>query len=282
MAADVPVLDSDGTLDIGRLAKGLAPALLTVAAALYSLLAVCRADQSTATEAEWKTVASHVREARTAEELIVFAPAWIDPIGREHLGDQMTIAMAARMDAARFSGIWEVGLNGARAPETSGLSADTTLHAGPLTLRHYSQEPVVVTYDFTAQWRDGKASGPMQGRPTLSLEEVGFEPHECVKVIPRPDQTAVITFRQVPLGTKIVGFVGLADVFTRRDVRDPGRLALYVDGELRTTVTSGIDSGWKRFEAATSHGIHDVEFRLTAVGPNARDRRICFAAEARP
>ncbi len=281
MAADVPASDTDGTLDIVRLAKGLAPALLTVLAAVYSLVAVCRADSSTATEAEWGAIAESVRKGRTPDELIVFAPPWIDPLGRQYLGDQMTIAMAARMDSARYSGIWEIGLNGERAPETKGLASDKIEHAGPLTLRHYPQVPAIVTYDFTAQWRSGKASGPMQGRPNLSLEEVGFEPHQCIKVVPRPDQTAVVAFSQVALGSKIVGFVGLADIFTRRDIRAPGKLALHVNGERLTTVVAGINSGWKRFEVATKAGIGDVEFHLTAVGPKARDRRICFAAEAR-
>ena len=281
MAEDVPASDTDSTLDIGRLARGLAPALLTVAAAVYSLMAVCSADSATATNAQWSTVAARVREARTPEELIVFAPSWIDPIGRQHLGDQMSIAMTARMDSARYAGIWEIGLNDERAPETRGLKSDASFTAGPLTVRHYVQTPAEVIYDFTSEWRAGKASGPMQGRPNLSLEEVGFEPHQCIKVVPRPGQTAIVTFSQIALGSKIVGFVGLADIFTRRDVREPGRLTLYVDGELRVTVTSGIDSGWKRFEAETTPGIRDVEFHLTAVGAGARDRRICFAAEAR-
>ena len=281
MAAEVPASNSDGGSESGKLVRGLGPAFLTLIAALYSLVAVCRSESGTATPAEWESVASTVRKARETTELIVFAPAWVDPVGRQYLGDQMSIEMAARMDSARYSGIWEVSLGGARAPETRGLASDTSMTAGPLTLRHYPQEPATVIYDFTESWRKAKATGPMQGRPNLSLEEVGFEPHRCIQVVPKPDQTAIMNFGSVALGTKIVGFVGLADIFTRRDVRDPGRLSVLVDGKLETSITAGIDDGWQRFEVATSPGLGDVEFRLTAVGINARDRRICFAAEAR-
>lgn len=281
MAAEVPASKPDGESSLKRRLVAIGPAVATALAALYSMVAVCNADHATASPEAWLEVASAVRGERQEGELIVFAPSWIDPVGRQYLGDQMDIDMAARMDAARYSGVWEVSLDGARAPEARGLKSDSSRRAGPLRLRHYPQVPVNVLYDFTANWREGKASGPMQGRPNLSLEEVGFEPHRCIKVVPRPDETAIVTFSNVPLGRSIVGYVGLADIFTRRDIRDPGRLAVLVDGKLGVSVTAGIDDGWKRFEVPTPGGSGDVEFRLTAVGAEARDRRICFAAEAR-
>ncbi len=262
-------------------AYALAPAALTLLAALYSLFVVCRADHVTATTAQWLGAAAKVREGRKPSELIVFAPAWIDPLGRQYLGDQMTIDMAARMDSARYSGIWEVSLDDAPAPEVAGLVAQSSAAFGPLRVRHYAQTPAKVRFDFTREWRAGEASGAMQGRPSLSLQEVGFAPHRCIKVVPRPGQTATLRFDAVPLGSQIVGYVGLADVFTRRDVRDPGRLEMLVNDVVVATVMAGIDDGWQRFSAATKPGLATVEFRLTAVGAGARDRRICFAAEAR-
>jgi len=261
-------------------AGALIPACLVIAAALYSIVIVRRSGD-VATPTQWRAVAKSVRAARKPTELIVFAPAWIDPVGREYLGDQMSIAMAARMDSARFSGIWEVSAYGGRSRESEGLRVLSTEHIGALTLRHYEQTPVGITFDFTDKWRDGIPSGALQGRPTLRLEEVGFEPHRCIKVIPLPGQTAHLHFKDVKLGTSIVGYVGLADVFTRRDIRDPGKLIVSVDGEEKTSVLAGVDDGWQRFVVPTTPGKGDVEFSLEAVGPKARDRRICFAAQAR-
>ncbi len=266
-----------------RMCKGLGPALGILLAALYSQLVLCRAEHARASEGQWRAAADFVREHRgePGTSLIVFAPSWIDPIGREYLGDQMTIDMAARMDSARFASIWQVSLGDERAPETKGLSKDESAHFGPLQVRRYRQSPVAMTYDFTETWRSSVSSGDMQGRPSLSLEEVGFEPHRCIKLVPQPGKTASLRFTDVPLGTRIVGYVGLADVFTRRDVRDPGELELFVNDTSLVKVRAGVDSGWVRFEAATTPGVAKVEFQLSAIGANARDRRICFAAEAR-
>ena len=82
------------------------------------------------------------------------------------------------------------------------------------------------------------------------------------------------------MGQRVVGHVGLADVFTRRDVRAPGRLTVKADGTEIAGVTVGVDDGWVRFEGATA-GARELRFEATAVGADARDRRICFAAETR-
>ncbi len=125
-------------------------------------------------------------------------------------------------------------------------------------------------------------TGRTRGRPRESLEEVGFTPRRCVLVEPLPDQTAHIIYMEVPLGRELVGYVGLADVFTRRDVRDPGRLVVKVDDQVIADVAFGVDDGWVRFASPVhARAASRIEFAVTAVGPRARDRRICFAAETR-
>ncbi len=85
----------------------------------------------------------------------------------------------------------------------------------------------------------------------------------------------------VALGSQLVGYVGLADVFTRRDVRAPGELAVEIDGTRVVTKRVGVDDGWVRWTVSTTPGPHAVAFVATAIGPKAKDRLICFAAEAR-
>jgi hypothetical protein len=80
------------------------------------------------------------------------------------------------------------------------------------------------------------------------------------------------------LGTKLVGYAGLADVFTRRDIRAPGSLTVEIGGRQVAAVKPGVDDGWVRFEAPTTPGPADVTFVASADAPQ---RRICFAAEAR-
>jgi len=58
-------------------------------------------------------------------------------------------------------------------------------------------------------------------------------------------------------------------------------LTVELDGVAIARSRFGVDSGWVRFRAATPPGTRDVTIVATAVGPKARDRLICFAAEAR-
>jgi hypothetical protein len=213
----------------------------------------------------WEHAAQIVRSQHQAGDLIVFAPAWADPVGRLHLGDLIPIEMAGRMDAARYGRIWELSIRGARAPETAGLKAAFDQDAGGVTVRRFERTPAVVVSDVLAS-----------GQP-VTVAEVGFEPHRCIQVVPSPGHPQRITI-PMQLGTRLVGYAGLADVFTRRDIRAPGSLAVEIGGRQVAAVHPGVDDGWVRFEAATTPGQADVTFVASADAPQ---RLICFAAEAR-
>jgi hypothetical protein len=252
-------------------AAALLPAVLLVALAVWEIAATARAPAGVPGDGDWARAAAAVRAKIAPGELVVFAPRWIDPVGRLHAGDLLSVEDAARMDAARYPAIWELSIRGARAPETRGLSAASTERFGGVTVRRFEQEPAVVVSDLVALAPPGK----------VVLTEVGFAPHRCVQLVPPAGRSLPLAYGRVALGATLVGHVGLADVFTRRDVRDPGRLEVKIDGAVVASVTVGVDDGWRRFEVATSPGEHEVEVIATALGPKARDRRVCFAAEAR-
>jgi hypothetical protein len=183
--------------------------------------------------------------------------------------------MAGRMDAAKYARIWELSIRGARAPETAGLEPVFERDEDGVMVRRYERAPVQVVADV----RDRLATAQLQGGyATLELAEVGFAPHRCIQIVPPPGQPVRVTFAQLPLGTSLVGYVGLADVFTRRDIRAPGKLEVEVGGRVIASATPGVDDGWVRFEAPTQPGAADVTFIVSA---DAAQRQICFAAEAR-
>ncbi|MGE5181253.1 MAG: hypothetical protein ACM31C_04290, partial [Acidobacteriota bacterium] len=187
-----------------------------------------------------------------------------------------------RMDSAKYARIWEVSIRGARAPETQGLhvagdSDRIRVFPTGIHVRRYEQTPVQVLADV----RDLLASAKIEGggAPHRELTEVGFEPHDCIEVTPPSDRHPVrITFPGLALGARLVGYVGIADVFTRRDNRAPGQLAVEIGGQTVASVTPGVEDGWVRFEAATPPGAHDVTFVVSATTPG---KLVCFAAEAR-
>jgi hypothetical protein len=91
-----------------------------------------------------------------------------------------------------------------------------------------------------------------------------------------------VTFPGVSLGSQLVGAVGLADVFTRRDERAPIDFIVQVGGNEVARTTAGVNSGWVHWRAPTTPGTADISIVTRAVrGAKARDRLVCFAAEAR-
>jgi hypothetical protein len=259
----------------------LLPAVLIVVVAVWETVSTLRAGQDVPDDAAWAEAAELVRADHHPGDLIVFAPSWIDPVGRKHLGDLISIDDAARLDAARFAILWEVSIRDARAAETSGLLPEWEKRIGGVTVRKFRQTPAVVTTDFLAQLGRARTEGRRAQGPSLELAEVGFAPHRCIQVVPQPGESVRITFPGALLGAQLVGYVGLADVFKRRDVRDPARLAVEIGGREVASATVGVDSGWVRFAATTLPGPADVTFVATAIGAKARDRLVCFAAEAR-
>jgi hypothetical protein len=243
------------------------PAVLLVLVSLWEAVAARRDAASVPGDEAWTRAAQVVRAAHQPNDLIVFAPDWVDPTGRLHLGDLIPIEMAARMDAARYGRIWELSIRGAHAPETAGLSPVFEQDTGGVTVRRFERAPAVVVSDALAVAQPGQ----------VVLAEVGFAPHRCIQVTPVPGRPVRVTL-PMQLGTKLVGYAGLADVFTRRDIRAPGSLAVEIGGRQVAAVKPGVDDGWVRFEAPTTPGPADVTFVASADAPQ---RLICFAAEAR-
>ena len=104
-----------------RVARAAAPGLLLVAVSLWEIVAVARSPRRAPQPADWSALSAALHQRHAPGELIVFAPAWSDPVGRREVGDLIPIEMAARMDAARYGVVWEVSQRGARAPETAGF-----------------------------------------------------------------------------------------------------------------------------------------------------------------
>lgn len=230
---------------------------------------------SVPTDDAWDEAEKVVRAGYQPGDLIVFAPGWVDPTGRLHLGDLIPVEAAARMDAAKYARIWEVSIRDAHAPEVAGLTPAQSHTLSGVTVRLYTREPAVVVSDLESAMATMTSDG---ARPSLELAEVGFAPHECLQITPVPGHPVRITFPRLTLGSQLVGYVGLADVFTRRDIRAPGSLSVEIGGTQVAAVSAGVDDGWVKFAAPTTPGPADVTFVASAT---AQQRLICFMAEAR-
>jgi hypothetical protein len=244
------------------------PALLLVVVSLWEVCATRRDAAAVPGDDAWERAAKIVRAAFRPGDLIVFAPGWEDPVGRLHLGDLMSIEMAARDDAAPYARIWELSTRGAHASEVDGLAL-VEERADEVTVRRYEQTPAQIVSDL----RDHVVAPA-----TLELAEVGFAPHRCLQVTPQPGKEVPLAFPQTQLGTKLVGYVGLADVFTRRDIRAPGHLVVKIGGAEVARVDPGVDDGWVGFSIPTTPGVADIVVTASADAPQ---RKICFSITGR-
>src|SRR5687768_17207157 len=90
--------------------RALLPAVILIAVAIAEIVAAVRAPAGVPGDDDWRRAATTVRQERKSGELILFAPRWIDPVGRLHLGDLLSIDDVARMDADRYGVIWEMAI----------------------------------------------------------------------------------------------------------------------------------------------------------------------------
>jgi hypothetical protein len=248
-------------------ARLAAAALVLVAA--WEVAVLVSARRSEPSPEDWKAVAAAVAARSGNDALIVFAPRWIDAVGRLWLGDRISVDQAARMDAIRYREVWEVSIRGASAPEVAGEPAVSEQTFGAIRARRFIREAPTVTWDLTKESR---------------IHEVDFEPRRGILLeLHHPYDQARSVFLRVNLGDQLQVYAGLADYRTRSDNRSTAMIQTMVDGREVARGFVGNDSGWVALPiAATAPGPHDVEIVARVQEPRGRvDLSVCVAAEAR-
>jgi hypothetical protein len=263
--------------------------------------------RSVASDEDWAAAAAHVRGQLQSDDLIVFAPAWIDPTGRKHLGDRMPVEMVARADTDRYARIWELSVRGARAEDTVGLSAVETRRFGRVTLRRYDKPASRVLLDLTSAFPearvtlqsrtpadapetpcgvDGKARrcGPARVEPRVL--EIDYRPRRGVLASVVAGQRLAIQYDDVAAG-HLVGHVGLHDYYARKNGDGVVSFRISADGQNAVTVPvrnpavgASVDQAWHRFELELEPGrTHVVRVEIESDQP--AQRLIGFHAEVR-
>ena len=250
-------------------ARSRIAAAALVVLAVWEVAVLVSARRSAPTRADWQAVAAAIPPALGPDDLVVFAPHWIDPVGRQWLGDRLSVAKVARMDAVRYRHIWEVSARGASAPEVAGAPAASEQQFGALRLRRVVRDAPVVTWSISDE---------------LRLCEIGFEPRQGQLLeLRRPFAQALREFRQVTLGHELQVYAGLADYQKRSRNQSEVLVQVLVDGREVARASAGNNDGWVALPAAaTTGGPHDVRIVarvLNPVGPV--DLSVCVAAESR-
>lgn len=252
------------------------------------------------TDAEWTTLAAHVRSQFRAGDLITFSPYWADQRGRQFLGDMILPRMAGRADTDGYGRIWEVSLDGSRSVETAPLQSSTDQKIGRFWLRLYQKPAATVSYDFTDHFSEADvskrtalgerepcshvANGFLCGATKLENRtlEVEYQPRRGILAPVLPGATAEIEYPTAPLGQKLVGYTAMADFFSRKNGKGAVRFRVFIDGQEKFSRQHKNDDGWLRFEidtAGLAGSDHAVRFEISAADPAWRT--FGFHAEAR-
>jgi hypothetical protein len=237
--------------------------------ALWEVTVLVSARHSEPSPEHWRAVAAAIPAVPRDDRLIVFAPRWLDPVGRRWLGDRVSLDQAARMDTVRYRDVWEVSVRGASAPEVADEPAVSEQDFGPILVRRFVRAAPDVTWSLT----DG-----------TRICEVDFEPRRGVVLDLRHrfDQAQRV-FRQVVLGEHLQVYAGLADYKKRSTNQSIALIQIVVDGREVARGVAGNDDGWVALpRAATPGGAHDVEIIARVQEPRGTvDLSVCVAAEAR-
>jgi hypothetical protein len=272
-----------------------------VTLALVETAAALRLPSRVASDADWAAAASELRADFRDGDLIVFAPAWVDPIGRSHLGDLMPVDMVARADDSRYARVWELSIRGATDPAAEGRLERESRH-GQVRLRLFSRPgaPAELTYDFTAHAEDarvtqcrgscgGEAESPCfreggagfrcaSTHPERRTLEIDYHPRRGLLVPVDGRRTTAFAF-DATLGGTLVIYGGISDYYARKSASGPVRLRVLVDGTERLASEVRNEDGWRRAELTTEPGPHQVRFEISA--PDPAWRSFGFHAEAR-
>jgi hypothetical protein len=108
---------------------------------------------------DWAHAKSAVQAAAHPEDLVVFAPFWADPLGRENFKDDLaTVDREARPDDSRFPRAFEVSIRGAHLPELEGWKEEGKQRFGAVTVTTLrNPAPVKVIDDLVAHATPDKA-----------------------------------------------------------------------------------------------------------------------------
>lgn len=96
-------------------------------------------------DSDWMAARDAVKGDFRPTDLVLFAPFWADPIGRQFFGDQLAgVKRQARPDETRYARVFEVSIRGKHRPEIDHWKLVAERKVGLITIGTY-ENPAPVT-----------------------------------------------------------------------------------------------------------------------------------------
>jgi hypothetical protein len=265
---------------------------------------------------DWAAARAYVATQVKRDDLIAFAPTWIDPVGRKAFGAAMaTIEREARPDESRFPRAFEVAIRGAHLRALSGWRrAGERVFGGVTVTTWENPSPARVFDDLVSMVdpermkvsyrgqdcpfvRDSTQSGGLGFGPAIPshrfscpgsgflgvsvVADLDYVPHRCIYAPPPGGGALRVRFLGVHFGHTLHGHHGLYVEAERGRQGAPVTLAFSVSDTSLGSVVHRDGEGWKPFELDTAE-VADKQADLVVDISSSGDRRLyCFEADTR-
>lgn len=274
-----------------------------------------------ATADDWAAAKAEVEKRAKPDDLVAFAPRWVDPIGREKLGKELTtVEREAYPDVSRFPRAIEVSIRGKHLEDLEGWAPSDATHFGAVTVTTYQNpaptrllddlvshvgRPGMHAYDVdgatehecsfvtTAPQTGSLGFGPAVPGARYScpsgsfvgasvLPDLDYRARRCLYAPPTAHGTLRVRFDAVVFGHALHGHHALSVEAERNGTGVPVTLAFRSGDTNLGRVVHRDGEGWKPFELDTSElAGKTAELVVDISSPGGERRQYCFEADTR-
>jgi hypothetical protein len=247
---------------------------------------------SVAPDADWKAAREYVNGHAAPEDLVAFAPRWVDPVGREQFGSQIAnLRREARADVTRFPRAFEVSIRGKHLDDLAGWSREDEQRFGGVTVTTWKNPaPAQILDDLVDHidpqhlrvsrleggretecpfGRQSPASGGLGAGSAMPADryscpggsgvsfsvvtDLDYYPHRCI-FAPAVGGNATIRMRfaDVPFGHALRGHHALYVESERKKEGAPVTITFRVGDRTLGSIVHHDGDGWRPFELDTS------------------------------
>ncbi|HTQ44980.1 MAG TPA: hypothetical protein VMI75_19605 [Polyangiaceae bacterium] len=286
------------------------------AVGLVELVAHVAQTRPAANEGDWAAARAWVAASAKPEDLVAFAPKWIDPVGRMRFGDDIAnIEREARPDETRFPRAIEVGIRGAHLAAFDGWRKSDTQRFGGVTVTTWENpSPAHVLSDLVSMieprhahvfrgdaecpWSHTRPeSGGLGYGPAVPADrfacpgggfagmsvvaDLDYVPHRCIYAPPAGGPLR-IRFEGVRFGHELHGHHAIYVEAERNRTGAPVTLSFASGGTSIGSIVHRDGDGWKPFELDTSQLDGQTgELTVEVSSPSSDRRQYCFEADTR-
>lgn len=271
-------------------------------------------------DSDWTAARDAIKADVKPDDLVLFAPFWADPVGREFFGDDLAgIKREARPDESRFRRAFEVGIRGAHREEIAGWKKVSEKQVGKITIGTYENPRPVTLHDdlidlatpdrltvskvdangeTACAWAHGAGQpgglgvpqGPAIPGDKWSCAGGGYvgvavlhalDHHPHLCLFVSVQGGAVrVKWSGVTFGNTLHGGSGIQWVNERVPSQDRVQIAFSYQGALIGTNVHRVGAGWTFFELPTPE-LAGKKGDLVADVVGAPPREFCFEADTR-